>query len=715
MDTLRIVSNNYNGQSAVITYYPDTGGTINLGTQVLPYDYVTTYYYGTYSLFFPSFGSTCTLYVEDESGNFLLQENGDYIFQENYYKIIIESNPIPTLSVTPSLTPSETPTPSITPSLTPTPSITPSLTPSETPTPSLTPSITPSETPTPSLTPSETPTPSLTPTTSQNDIVQNGLIMYWDIQNTSSYGGSGTIITDLKGNSNGTLTGTIPFTSGTPSSGDPNYLEIQGSSSEYISTNTDLNPFLSPINTGTEISHFIWVYPTTNGIIVNEEGSTTPSQFWFDSQVEIVSNNLLLRVWNLSPPYITSNISLVFNTWNYIGLTYNSDTTLTAYLNGVSVGTTNLSRLTPYNNGSGRALHYSLGANNPTNMGNGTGSTFRFGAFHVYNRALTSGEVNSNYNITKNSYLLPPSTTPTPSITPSFTPSISITPSETPTPSITPSISITPSETPTIFTTPSLTPSVTPSFTPSATPTPSEIDTNGLILYVNFSNTSSYSGSGASVFDLSPNGYTGTLNNTYTYNSTTKTMNFSTSSGYIGWGTGASLVRSASVMTIGILIRPISIPWGNSGFRWSCPLSIDNFNVGPSARKFTMYFYNPSNNTSVATNLVFDFFDGIGGGAGLTKSSSNWLNQDLYVVATCESGTNNAKLYINGVLEHTINGITPNTNPSNSAPLNTGRIGTGFDGQIGESNLYSIHMYNRILSEAEIVSNYNILKNQFGI
>ena len=89
MDTLKIVSTNYSGQSAVITYYPDTGGTINLGTQVLPYDYVASYFYGTYSLFFPAFGSTCTLYVEDLSGNFLLQENGDYIFQENYSEIFI--------------------------------------------------------------------------------------------------------------------------------------------------------------------------------------------------------------------------------------------------------------------------------------------------------------------------------------------------------------------------------------------------------------------------------------------------------------------------------------------------------------------------------------------------------------------------------------------------------------------------------------------------
>jgi len=118
MDTLKIVSTNYTGQSAVITYYPDTGGTINLGTQVLPYDYVASYFYGTYSLFFPAFGSTCTLFIE---------------------------------SVV-----SPTPTPSITPSLTSTPSVTPSITPSRTP------SVTPTPTPTPTITMSVTPTP--TPT-----------------------------------------------------------------------------------------------------------------------------------------------------------------------------------------------------------------------------------------------------------------------------------------------------------------------------------------------------------------------------------------------------------------------------------------------------------------------------------------------------------------------------------------------------------------------
>ena len=119
MDTLKIVSTNYTGQSAVITYYPDTGGTINLGTQVLPYDYVAPYFYGTYSLFFPAFGSTCTLYVD-------------------------------TPSVTPTVTPSVTltPTMSVTPTPTPTPTITMSLTPTPTPTPTITMSLTPTPTPT---------------------------------------------------------------------------------------------------------------------------------------------------------------------------------------------------------------------------------------------------------------------------------------------------------------------------------------------------------------------------------------------------------------------------------------------------------------------------------------------------------------------------------------------------------------------------------------
>lgn len=75
----------------------------------------------------------------------------------------------PSHTVTPTITPSNTVTPTITPSITASPTITPSITPSNTLTPTITPSntvtptITPSITPSPSVTPSITPSPSVTP------------------------------------------------------------------------------------------------------------------------------------------------------------------------------------------------------------------------------------------------------------------------------------------------------------------------------------------------------------------------------------------------------------------------------------------------------------------------------------------------------------------------------------------------------------------------
>ena len=64
---------------------------------------------------------------------------------------------------------------------------------------------------------------STTTTTTIAPIVTTGLIMDWDIQNSSSYSGTGTTITDLEGNINGTMTGTIGYTSGSPK-----YLTIDG-------------------------------------------------------------------------------------------------------------------------------------------------------------------------------------------------------------------------------------------------------------------------------------------------------------------------------------------------------------------------------------------------------------------------------------------------------------------------------------------------------
>lgn len=229
-----------------------------------------------------------------------------------------------------------------------------------------------------------------------SSITSSGLILNWNLQDLNSYNGSGTTITDLQGNSNGTLTGTITYTSATP-----NYLTIQGTTTEYINTNTGLNSKLSPVNTGTSISVFVWAYPTSNGTILSEQGQTPPDTGWYDSQIELVGGTMKFRVWPLGSPYISSTIATPLNNWYYLGLTYNG-TTLTAYVNGQNAGSTTMTRQSPGNNGFN--LFYNLGYPTATNMGSGAGSTFRFGALHVYNKGLTSVEVLSNYNNTKGTY-----------------------------------------------------------------------------------------------------------------------------------------------------------------------------------------------------------------------------------------------------------------------------------------------------------------------
>jgi hypothetical protein len=106
-------------------------------------------------------------------------------------------------------------------------------------------------------------------------------------------------------------------------------------------------------------------------------------------------------VWHGSLTNRVSSAAKSFNTWYHLGWTY-SGTTLTAYINGVSIGTATLSRQAPYNNGNN--LFYALGATDGTNMGDGTYCAMRVGSFQVYNRALTSDEVLTNYNSNKSSY-----------------------------------------------------------------------------------------------------------------------------------------------------------------------------------------------------------------------------------------------------------------------------------------------------------------------
>lgn len=86
---IEISSVNFNNHLADITFYPDTGGTVSLGSHILPYIVELDYVYGSYQLYFPIDDRTCYGYVSNPDTNYLLQENYATLDQEDNSKILI--------------------------------------------------------------------------------------------------------------------------------------------------------------------------------------------------------------------------------------------------------------------------------------------------------------------------------------------------------------------------------------------------------------------------------------------------------------------------------------------------------------------------------------------------------------------------------------------------------------------------------------------------
>lgn len=55
---VRILSNNLSGETVGVTFSPFTGGTIDLGEQTIPFNNLTSYPYGTYEVYVPSYDYT---------------------------------------------------------------------------------------------------------------------------------------------------------------------------------------------------------------------------------------------------------------------------------------------------------------------------------------------------------------------------------------------------------------------------------------------------------------------------------------------------------------------------------------------------------------------------------------------------------------------------------------------------------------------------------
>jgi hypothetical protein len=73
-------------------------------------------------------------------------------------------------------------------------------------------------------------------------------------------------------------------------------------------------------------------------------------------------------------------------------------TQITGYVNGTALSTATQ----PWYRNGGLITHKIGGSDSLTNLGDGTNGDFRFNSLYLFNKALTSAEVTSLYNFTKN-------------------------------------------------------------------------------------------------------------------------------------------------------------------------------------------------------------------------------------------------------------------------------------------------------------------------
>jgi hypothetical protein len=233
---------------------------------------------------------------------------------------------------------------------------------------------------------------SLSLTQSTPPYVADGLLLYLDAGNDSSYNGSGTTWYDLSGNSrNATLINTPTFDNTT----NGGLFSFDDASYEHAT--------IPDIGSQTVFSVEVWcrIHKTLTGKVT----SVITNQYNLSDRLNFsIGTNRAATSYNMSFGYFRSGWNNVngfaasLNIWYHLLGTYDG-TSLKFYKNGV-IDTQVSASATPASGGEIRiARRWDDVANNSVNFFDGDISIIR-----VYNKALTSTEVTQNYNAEKSRY-----------------------------------------------------------------------------------------------------------------------------------------------------------------------------------------------------------------------------------------------------------------------------------------------------------------------
>jgi hypothetical protein len=218
--------------------------------------------------------------------------------------------------------------------------------------------------------------------------------------------------------------------------------------------------------------------------------------------------------------------------------------------------------------------------------------------------------------------------------------------------------------------------------------------TDGLVLYVDASNPASYSGTGTTWFDLSPNGNNGTLSGNATYNSGNGGfISLQSNTGFINFGSGSAGSNTSSY-TWGAWVKFTDVSSTNI-FMARGNDSSGGWNL--AAVMLTTGFNASMVTTVPSTSQINSVYS-------TTPVANTWY----YYTAVFDAGVS-LKVYINGVLSAT----------QNSSSTNLRNSGEGWSSSLGttyyNADYGSMIAYNTALTDAEVLQNYNATKERFDL
>jgi hypothetical protein len=229
------------------------------------------------------------------------------------------------------------------------------------------------------------------------------------------------------------------------------------------------------------------------------------------------------------------------------------------------------------------------------------------------------------------------------------------------------------------------------------------IITDGLVLHLDAANIKSYPGSGTTWSDLSGNGNDGSLINGPTFDS-------GNNGSIVFDGVDDFLTLPSSLQSLnGTLEASISI-WLklNSGRNSSGLAGIVQLS-GYTSTNGNLYFYTDSLRIGGIWLDIFRTDRVFTGDWQPTFDGSLWHN----LIVTTTPGSGGWKMYLNGTLKYSTTGQS--TVSVNSTLFGGFRLGQNSGGRDLRGNISETTIYNRALTQEEVLQNYNATKSRFGL